>query len=139
MFPEVCPLIAYPTIYLTKMKHFTESYKVFLHSVADRMRLTKYPLLRDLIAELAATFVFVAFGTGVAAQAQLDKPSFGGSINISCGYAAGWALGVINASSRSPGMCNPCVAFANALIGWLDFLTMLLFWLSELNGAILGY
>ncbi|EUB58272.1 Aquaporin-9 [Echinococcus granulosus] len=120
------------------MKHITESYKVFLHSVADRLRLTKYPLLRDLIAELAATLIYVAFGTGVAAQTQLNKPSFGTSIDISFGYAAGWALGLFVAGSRSPGMCNPCVAFANALIGRLDFLTMLLFWLAELIGSILG-
>lgn len=120
------------------MKHVTESYKAFLHSLANRMRITHHPLLRDLIAELAGTLVYVAFGTGVAAQSQLEKPNFGQSLDISFGYASGWALGLIVASSRSPGMCNPCIAFANALLGRLDFLTMLLFWLVELIGAILG-
>ncbi|VDK38094.1 unnamed protein product [Taenia asiatica] len=120
------------------MRHVTESYKAFLHSIADRMRLTKYPLLRDLIAEFAGTVVFVAFGTGVAAQAELQKSKFGASMDISCGYATGWALGLIAAGSRSPGMCNPCIAFANALIGRLDFVTMLLFWFAELIGAIIG-
>ncbi|KAL5104150.1 Aquaporin-3 [Taenia crassiceps] len=120
------------------MKHVTESYKAFMHSIADRMRLTKYPLLRDLIAETAGAFVFVAFGSGVAAQAELQRPDFGNSMDISCGYAFGWALGLLVSGSRSPGMCNPCIAFANALVGRLDFLTMLLFWLAELIGAIIG-
>lgn len=102
------------------------------------MRLSKYPLCRDLLAEFFGMTVFVAFGTGIAAQAKLTEGSIGRVMEVSTGYASGWALGLFVAGDWSPGMCNPCIALANALIGRLDFVTMLAFWLVELLGAVLG-
>ena len=120
------------------MPHFTDAYALWQHRVADKMRLSNHPFLRDLIAEAVGTLVFVAFGTGVAAQAQLTEGTIGRVMEVSAGYATTWALGLFVAGPRTPGMCNPCIAFANALIGRLDFLRMLAFWLAELIGAILG-
>nr|CDS25808.1 Aquaporin 9 (AQP 9) (Small solute channel 1) [Hymenolepis microstoma] len=120
------------------MKHITESYSRWQHRQADKMRLTKYRLLRDFLAETLGMVVFVAYSTGVAAQAKLYEGDFGLLMDVSTGYASGWALGLLIAGSRSPGMCNPCIGFLNMLTGRLDPLKMLVFWLAELIGSILG-
>lgn len=119
------------------MKHITEAYGDWQHSVADKMRLNRIPLLRDFLSELLGMVVFVAYSTGVAAQARL-KQGFGFSLDISMGYAGGWALGLFVAGNRSPGMLNPCIAFLNMLSGRLDPLRMLVFWIAELVGSIIG-
>ncbi|KAM3176949.1 hypothetical protein ACTXT7_005475 [Hymenolepis weldensis] len=120
------------------MKHITESYSTWQHAQADKIRLTKYRLLRDFLAETLGMIVFVAYSTGVATQARLYEGGFGLTMDISTGYAAGWALGLFIAGSRSPGMCNPCIGFLNMLAGRLDPVKMLVFWLAELIGSILG-
>ena len=120
------------------MRHVTDAYASWQHRVADKMRLSKYPFLRDLLAELIGTIVFVVFATGVAAQSFLTEGSIGEVMEVSAGYGAAWGLGLFVAGPRTPGMCNPTIAFANALIGRLDFLRMLAFWLVELLGSIIG-
>ncbi|VDO01271.1 unnamed protein product [Rodentolepis nana] len=120
------------------MKHITESYARWQHKQADKMRLTNHKLIRDFLAETLGMIVFVAYSTGVIAQAHLYEGAFGIFMDISTGYAAGWALGLFITGSRSPGMCNPCIAFLNMLTGRLDPLKMLVFWLAELIGSILG-
>lgn len=102
------------------------------------MRLTQYSLLSDFLAEILGMMVFVAYSTGVVAQTKLYEGGFGLVIDVSTGYASGWALGLLIAGSRSPGMCNPCIGFLNMLIGRIDPLKMLVFWLAELIGSILG-
>ncbi|VDD77510.1 unnamed protein product [Mesocestoides corti] len=120
------------------MKHITSAYVKWKRGLADKVRLTKHRLVRTLLAECLGTAILVAFGTGVAAQSKLTEGEFGTTLAVSLGYAAGMSLALFVVGSRSPGLCNPSVAFANALVGRLDFLKMLLFWLAQLIGAFLG-
>ncbi|BHF84031.1 Aquaporin-3 [Sparganum proliferum] len=120
------------------MKHVTESYVNWQHRLADKIRLTGHRTVRNLIRETMGSMIFVAFATGVVAQANLTDGDFGLMLDLSVGYAAAWILGNCIAGSESMTFLNPALGLANALVGRLNFIKMLLYWLAELIGGFLG-
>ncbi|VDL97236.1 unnamed protein product [Schistocephalus solidus] len=120
------------------MKHCTESYVNWQHRLADKMRLTGHRTVRSLIRECMGNMIFVAFATGVIAQTYLTEGNFGLMLDLSVGYAAAWILGVCISGSDSISFLNPAVGLANALVGRLNFIKMLYYWVAELLGSYLG-
>nr|VZI34009.1 unnamed protein product [Spirometra erinaceieuropaei] len=84
------------------------------------------------------TLIFVAFATGAVAQTYLTEGDFGLMLDLSVGYAAAWILGNCIAGSESMTFLNPALGLANALVGRMNFIKMLFYWLAELIGGFLG-
>ncbi|PZE28727.1 MIP/aquaporin family protein [Curtobacterium sp. MCBD17_028] len=91
------------------------------------------------LSEVVGTAVLVLLGTGVVANVALTKTK---------GFAAGtlmvtigWGLAVfagVTVSYKSGAHLNPAVSLAQFILGNISFGTMLLYWLAQMIGAVIG-
>ncbi|VDN08949.1 unnamed protein product [Dibothriocephalus latus] len=102
------------------------------------MRLKKHRTTRNLIRECVGTALYHAFACGVVAQAYLDTGVVGLFLEMSVGHAAAWIMGAIISGEDNVTFMNPAVAFASMLVGRLNFVIMIFFWVAEVLGGFLG-
>ncbi|EUB62116.1 Aquaporin-3 [Echinococcus granulosus] len=113
-----------------------DSYRRFIHRCADRIRLTDYPVVTQLMAETLATIALIFYGDGSVAQKFFFSSSF---LEISLGWGAAVAIGIVVAGGKaSPAFMNPAVAVANAVTAHLRWSLLPLYIVLEVVGAFLG-
>jgi glycerol uptake facilitator protein len=96
--------------------------------------------LGELISEMVAVFIIIAFGDSVAAMYVLYDPS--PYVNAYWGVAMSWGLGVTLAiyvtGSISGTHANPAVTLALVLYRGFPIKKMLPYWAAQVLGGILG-
>ncbi|OIH93639.1 MIP/aquaporin family protein [Curtobacterium sp. MCBA15_001] len=91
------------------------------------------------LSELVGTAMLIILGGGVVAAVSLKKSKgFGAGFLM---VTIGWGFAVfagVTVSYKSGGQLNPAVSLAQAILGNITVGAMLLFWLAQLIGAIIG-
>jgi glycerol uptake facilitator protein len=91
------------------------------------------------LSELVGTAMLIILGGGVVANVALTKTKgFGAGFLM---VTVGWGFAVfagVEVSYKSGGMLNPAVALAQMILGNITFGAMLLYWVAEVIGAIIG-
>jgi glycerol uptake facilitator protein len=91
------------------------------------------------LSELVGTAMLIILGGGVVANVALTKTKgFGAGFLM---VTVGWGFAVfagVEVSYKSGGMLNPAVALAQMILGNITFGAMLLYWVAEVIGAIVG-
>ncbi|WP_144758526.1 MIP/aquaporin family protein [Curtobacterium sp. 9128] len=91
------------------------------------------------LSELVGTAMLIILGGGVVAAVSLKKSKgFGAGFLM---VTIGWGFAVfagVTVSYKSGGQLNPAVSLAQAILGNISVGTMLLFWLAQLIGAVIG-
>ncbi len=72
-------------------------------------------LLREVLAELAGTFVLIVFGVGVVAQTILSGGTAGTTLSINIGWGLAVAMGCYVAAGVTGAHINPAVTLALAV------------------------
>nr|CUU98563.1 hypothetical transcript [Hymenolepis microstoma] len=111
-------------------------YRRFIHRSADKIRLTKYPIITQLLAETLGTIVLIVYGDGAVAQKFFLKSKF---LEVSIGWGAAVTMGIIISGGKaSPAFLNPAVAAANSVLGNLRWSLLPLYIILEVFGGFLG-
>jgi glycerol uptake facilitator protein len=91
------------------------------------------------LSELVGTAMLIILGGGVVAAVSLKKSKgFGAGFLM---VTIGWGFAVfagVTVSYKSGGQLNPAVSLAQAILGNITVGAMLLFWLAQLIGAVIG-
>jgi len=91
------------------------------------------------LSELVGTAILIILGGGVVAAVSLTKSKgFGAGFLM---VTIGWGFAVFAGATvayKSGGQLNPAVSLAQAILGNITVGTMLLFWLAQVIGAIIG-
>jgi glycerol uptake facilitator protein len=91
------------------------------------------------LSELVGTAMLIILGGGVVAAVSLKKSKgFGAGFLM---VTVGWGFAVfagVTVSYKSGGQLNPAVSLAQAILGNISVGTMLLFWLAQMIGAVIG-
>jgi glycerol uptake facilitator protein len=91
------------------------------------------------LSELVGTAMLIILGGGVVAAVSLKKSKgFGAGFLM---VTIGWGFAVfagVTVSYKSGGQLNPAVSLAQAILGNISVGTMLLFWLAQMIGAVIG-
>ena len=91
------------------------------------------------LSELVGTAMLLLLGGGVVAAVSLTKSKgFGAGFLM---VTIGWGFAVfsgVTVSYESGGQLNPAVTLAQFILGNLSFGEMLLYWLAQLIGAVIG-
>eukprot|EP00899_Mesostigma_viride_P006152 jgi/Mesvir1/15538/Mv03188-RA.1 len=103
-------------------------------------------LVRECLAEILGTMIFIAFGDGSLAAVVLSqaihagKPeSYAGNwLSISIGWGIALCFGIFVAGGVSGGHLNPAVTFTFACFGQFPWKKVPFFMISQLIGAFLG-
>lgn len=112
------------------------SYRKFVHRTADKIRLTNYPLITQLLAEALGTMVLIFYGDGAGAQKFFFNSTF---LEVSAGWGAAVVMAIIIGGGKaSPAFYNPAVATATAVKGAVRWCFLPLFIVVEVIGAFLG-
>ncbi|KQO65263.1 glycerol transporter [Curtobacterium sp. Leaf261] len=83
--------------------------------------------------------MLIILGGGVVANVALTKTKgFGaGTLMVTFGWAMGVFVGVL-VSYKSGAHLNPAVSLAQFMLGNITFVAMLVYWLAQMIGAIIG-
>ncbi|GAA31414.1 aquaporin-3 [Clonorchis sinensis] len=111
-------------------------YENTIHRWADKIRLTRLPLLRVFIGELAGTMILIIFGNAMVAQSV-----FGSNVSafsISFGWGLAVAFGVFISGTLGYGLLNPAVALAFAFDAKVPWIVVPVATIAEVIGAFLG-
>jgi len=102
-------------------------------------------LWRSSLAELFGTAIFVFFGTGsvmaaanVAAAAGTPFPDTASLVLISLAFGFGLSVVIYAVGEFSGGHINPAVTWATLMTGRLSVIRAVIYWLSQMLGAICG-
>ncbi|KAL3315347.1 Aquaporin-3 [Cichlidogyrus casuarinus] len=118
-----------------------ERLDVIRHTVANKMRLRAMPVVRECFAEFIGTAILIIFGCGVLAQVIVGDNGKGGHgdfMSISLGWGMAVMIGVFFSGGAGPGLINPAVTLAFAIVGKVKFYKVLPYTLSQLLGAFVG-
>ncbi|TGZ69826.1 hypothetical protein CRM22_003524 [Opisthorchis felineus] len=113
-----------------------DKYENAIHRWADRMRLTRLPLLRVFIGELVGTMILVIFGDAAVAQSV-----FGSNVSafsVSFGWGLAVILGIFISGTLGYGLLNPAIALAFAFNAKVPWIVVPVATIAELIGAFLG-
>ncbi|KAM3184557.1 hypothetical protein ACTXT7_008136 [Hymenolepis weldensis] len=111
-------------------------YRRFIHRSADRIRLTNYPVITQLMAETLGTIALIFYGDGSGAQKFFFNSNF---LEVSIGWGSAVTLGIIISGGKaSPAFLNPAVAVANAVMGKVRWSLLPLYIILEVFGGFLG-
>jgi MIP family channel proteins len=94
--------------------------------------------VREAAAEFLGTFVLVAFGTAVVAQATLSGGSHGSYLAINLGWGLAVTMGVYVAGGVSGAHLNPAVTLALAGLRGFPWRKVAPYWAAQVAGAFLG-
>jgi glycerol uptake facilitator-like aquaporin len=72
-------------------------------------------VLREVLAELAGTFVLIVFGVGVVAQTVLSGGSAGTTLSINIAWGLAVTMGIYVAAGVTGAHLNPAVTLALAV------------------------
>ncbi|KAF8567658.1 hypothetical protein P879_04432 [Paragonimus westermani] len=111
-------------------------YEDTLHAWADRMRLTKFPLIRACIGEFLGTIVLIYFGDGVIAWHYFSSTKDAVSISLAWGLAV--LLGLFISGTMGYGLMNPAITLAFAVAGKVPWLPVPLLILCQIAGCYIG-
>ncbi|MGN6409337.1 MAG: MIP/aquaporin family protein [Curtobacterium sp.] len=93
----------------------------------------------NFLSELVGTAMLIILGGGVVAAVSLTKSKgFGAGFLM---VTIGWGFAVfagVTVSYKSGGQLNPAVSLAQFILGNISFGAMLLYWLAQMIGAIIG-
>jgi glycerol uptake facilitator protein len=93
----------------------------------------------QFVSELVGTAMLIILGGGVVAAVSLTKSKgFGAGFLM---VTFGWGFAVfagVTVAYKSGGQLNPAVSLAQMILGNISFGTMLLFWVAQLVGAVIG-
>ncbi|PZE77080.1 MULTISPECIES: MIP/aquaporin family protein [unclassified Curtobacterium] len=91
------------------------------------------------LSEVVGTAVLVLLGTGVVANVALTKTKgfAAGTLMVTIGWGFAVFAGV-TVSYKSGAHLNPAVSLAQFILGNISFGTMLLYWLAQMIGAVIG-
>ncbi|WIE56423.1 MIP/aquaporin family protein [Curtobacterium sp. MCLR17_031] len=91
------------------------------------------------LSELVGTAMLIILGGGVVAAVSLSKSKgFGaGFLMVTIGWGFAVFAGVL-VSYKSGGQLNPAVSLAQAILGHITVGTMLIYWLAQMIGAVIG-
>jgi len=93
----------------------------------------------NFLSELVGTAMLIILGGGVVAAVSLTKSKgFGAGFLM---VTIGWGFAVfagVTVSYKSGGQLNPAVSLAQAILGNITVGEMLLYWLAQMIGAIIG-
>jgi MIP family channel proteins len=95
-------------------------------------------LTREVAAEFLGTFVLIAFGAGVVAQAVLSANANGSYLAINLGWGIAVMLGVLVAGGVSGAHLNPAVTVALAVHRGLPWGKVAPYALAQTAGAFAG-
>ncbi len=91
------------------------------------------------LSELVGTAMLIILGGGVVAAVSLTKSKgFGAGFLM---VTVGWGFAVfagVTVSYKSGGQLNPAVSLAQAILGNITIGEMLLYWVAQMLGAIIG-
>ncbi|VDP70490.1 unnamed protein product [Echinostoma caproni] len=111
-------------------------YENTLHRWADKMRLTRFPLLRACIGEFFGTMVMIIFGVGVVAQGNFtENHSF---FSISFGWGTAVIFGLFISGNMGYGLMNPAMSLAFAIVGKVPWIPIFPLMLCQVFGAYIG-
>lgn len=111
-------------------------YEETLHSWGDKMRLTRYRLLRGCIGEFFGTMIMMIFGVGVVAQSKfVENYSF---FSVCFGWAAGVVFGILVSGKMGYGLFNPAIGLAFAVVGKVPWIALAPAILCQLLGSYIG-
>ncbi|PZF65100.1 aquaporin family protein [Curtobacterium sp. MCBD17_013] len=91
------------------------------------------------LSEVVGTAVLVLLGTGVVANVALTKTKgfAAGTLMVTIGWGFAVFAGV-TVSYKSGAHLNPAVSLAQFILGNISFGTMLLYWLAQMIGGVIG-
>ncbi len=93
----------------------------------------------NFLSELVGTAMLIILGGGVVAAVSLTKSKgFGAGFLM---VTVGWGFAVfagVTVSYKSGGQLNPAVSLAQAILGNINIGEMLLYWVAQMLGAIIG-
>ncbi len=93
----------------------------------------------NFLSELVGTAMLIILGGGVVAAVSLTKSKgFGAGFLM---VTVGWGFAVfagVTVSYKSGGQLNPAVSLAQAILGNITIGEMLLYWVAQMLGAIIG-
>lgn len=95
-------------------------------------------LMREAVAEFAATFILLTFGIGSVAQMVLSNWKFGTFFSVNFGWGIGVTLGCYWAGGISGAHMNPAVTLAFAVVGRLPWKKIPVYWFAQTVGAFVA-
>ncbi|GAA55321.1 aquaporin-3 [Clonorchis sinensis] len=111
-------------------------YENTIHRWADKMRLTRLPLLRVFIGELAGTMILIIFGDSVVAQSIFGSNVSAFSVSFGWGFAV--IFGIFISGTLGYGLLNPAIALAFAFNAKVPWIVVPVATIAEVIGAFLG-